>query len=285
MSRGMRIEFRFVPFPQEIWKDGIDLTEAEFKLLGYLLYHQVRFGQTIIGLTDDEMLNGTKFRGSRIDAGCGVKGRNNFKAARDKLIEREWIEYEPGQGYRVLLGDDAKEVSETDTDFQNNQQELNKHTLISSETDTPNKEVKKVIEVIDKNPSGRSAPGKVDPRFTQFVEALDSYWKFKNPDLRFSLGKAGGAELNRFLSNHPAMTIEQFRTCLNHRARSDMVHTQDVFRWIGRTQEFFNGPLDQYWKPKQAGKNGNGQISKADERERRIIESGIRAAAARAGSG
>ncbi|HLW51266.1 MAG TPA: hypothetical protein VKW06_00355 [Candidatus Angelobacter sp.] len=166
MSRGMRIEFRFVPFPQEIWSGkGIDLTEAEFKVLGYLLYHQARFGQAIICLTDEEMLNGKRLNdGRRGDAGCGVKGRNNFKAAREKLIAREWIEFEPGHGYRVLLSTIYQQVSETDTrlsesdteDIRSGQAIRPNQTPKVSETDTPNKEEKKELEGTKKTPKAQA---------------------------------------------------------------------------------------------------------------------------------
>jgi hypothetical protein len=156
----MRIEFRFVPFPQEIWTGkGIDLTEAEFKLLGYLLYHQGRFGQPIIALTDEEMLNGKRLNdGTRGDSGCGVKGRNNFKAAREKLIAREWIEFEPGKGYRVLLSTIYQAVSETDTrpsesdttSIRSGQAKRPIQTPKVSKTDTPNKEEEKDLEGSEK---------------------------------------------------------------------------------------------------------------------------------------
>ena len=69
----MRIDFLFVPFPQEIWSEGINLTQAQFKLLGYLLYHQVRFARRVIRLSDDEVLNGRKgFDGRRSSCAVGA---------------------------------------------------------------------------------------------------------------------------------------------------------------------------------------------------------------------
>lgn len=93
-------------------------------------------------------------------------------------------------------------------------------------------------------------PSKTDDRYTVFVEALAKYWAHKNPDLKFNLSSADGKQLKNFLAAHPNVTIEQFKTCLNHRGKSEVVHSQAFNRWISRTLEFFEGPLDQYWKPK-----------------------------------
>lgn len=91
-------------------------------------------------------------------------------------------------------------------------------------------------------------PSKTDVRFKEFVDVLDKYWKYKNPDIEFSFSQADGQQLNAFLSDHPGITVEKFKTCLHNRSKSEMVHTQAVHRWIGRTLEFFEGPLDQFWK-------------------------------------
>jgi hypothetical protein len=242
--RGMRIAFLFVPFPQEIWRDNIDLTEAEFKLLGYLLYHQAKFGKDIIALSDGECLEGKLSpSGERLDHGCGVKGRNNFKAARDKLIGRQWVEFIKGTGYKVLLDESSETdtpLSESDTPNRPNQ------TPLASETDTPNKEVENLLDI---KPSQRTKRPPVDARYGPFLEAISKYWKFKNPNDPFEFSRKDGRALKQFLVDHREITLEQFRACLNNRAKSEgIVHTQDVYRWISRIKEFLAGPLDRFGK-------------------------------------
>lgn len=94
-------------------------------------------------------------------------------------------------------------------------------------------------------------PSKTDDRYQPFVEGLSKYWSYKNPDLKFTFSKADGKQLKAFLSEHADVTLEQFRTCLNNRGKSEMVHSQAIHRWIGRVLEFFPGPLDQFWKPRE----------------------------------
>ena len=118
-------------------------------------------------------------------------------------------------------------------------------------------------------------PSKTDGRYVPFVEALNAYWKFKNPTLKFSLGKGDGKNLKTFLAEHPGLTLEQFRSCLNNRGKSDVVHSAEIRRWIGRTLEFANGPLDQYWHPLKNGKsispaNGSGTPDAGEYHRQRL---------------
>lgn len=126
------------------------------------------------------------------------------------------------------------------------------------------------------NPAGKEGKGKelkeeprsskTDSRYEPFVEALSKYWKHKNPELKFTVSKADGKNLKLFLAANSDVTIEQFQTCLQHRGRSDVVHSQAICRWIGRTLEFFNGPLDQFWKPlgNKATVKPNGEYKTVD---------------------
>src|SRR4051812_42902313 len=67
---GVRIKFLFVPFPQAIWTENLNLSLSEHRLLGYLLMHQVRFGRSVL-LSDDELLHGRRrgVDGRRVDNG------------------------------------------------------------------------------------------------------------------------------------------------------------------------------------------------------------------------
>ena len=120
---GVKIGYYFVPFPESIWDDNLQLTLGEFRLLGYLLRHQVGMGVKPALLTDDELLNGVKRAdGTRRDQGCGLRGVNNLKDARRRLTERGWLDLKedltdrarPKRFYRVKV-QPREQVSETDS--------------------------------------------------------------------------------------------------------------------------------------------------------------------------
>ena len=87
------IDYHFVPFPQEIWDNNIDMTLGEFRLFGYLLRYQMRFGRGIlIRLTDDELMNGKRNKeGKRVDKGCGLTSHNSLTKAKEALLKKGWI--------------------------------------------------------------------------------------------------------------------------------------------------------------------------------------------------
>ena len=111
-----KIGFSFVPFPMEIWTEGIRLTQAEFQLLGYLIYTSIRLGRSDdIRLTDTEIMDGRKKKdGTYWDKGAGISNRVTFRRARASLIERGWLEMHedlsdlgrPRRYYRLLLAHD-----------------------------------------------------------------------------------------------------------------------------------------------------------------------------------
>lgn len=82
-------------------------------------------------------------------------------------------------------------------------------------------------------PSRASQAKASDPRREEFVKALDGYWKHLNPSVDFTMGAADNTNLNRFLRDHPKVTLELFRKCLWNRARSPGVRkAAAVNRWI-----------------------------------------------------
>lgn len=121
-----RIGFYFVPMPQEIWDQNIELSLAEFRLYGYLIRHQLRIGEAIPSISHDELLNGiwTKKDGksARLDSGCGVS-RNSLKQAIIDLRNRGWITLEnisdnpnmPRLAIKVRLSVSDRLVSTADT--------------------------------------------------------------------------------------------------------------------------------------------------------------------------
>jgi hypothetical protein len=83
--------------PVEIWDEAIDLTLAEFRLLGYLIRHQIRFGRGITSITQDELLNGVWGLGPdgarhRRDSGCGLARNTTVRETLESLQKRGWVE-------------------------------------------------------------------------------------------------------------------------------------------------------------------------------------------------
>lgn len=77
----MKLGFQFVPFPREIWEKSIDLSKAEFRLLGWFLAG-LRLGVAQGKFTDDQILSGMK------DMPPLGLARNSMKDARAALQVR-----------------------------------------------------------------------------------------------------------------------------------------------------------------------------------------------------
>lgn len=110
-----------------------------------------------------------------------------------------------------------------------------------------------------------SAPQpKTDPRFKEAIESIKKYWDFKNPGAPFIWDASEGKQLKRLLEASPQLTLVQIQLCLQHRARSDVAHTERPRRWLENLLNYANGPLDKFGKPKELG---DGQ-TKTESRQR-----------------
>lgn len=198
------ITFHFVPFPQEIWDDNIELSLAEFRLLGYLLRYYVRWGQSKrIRFTDDELLYGRKEDGIRIDSGCGISSANSLKDARKKLEEKGWITYtedhsdkaRPKRYYAVnssLFGENEQEnspvnsrvsvfdtqLSKTDTQLSNFDSEVSESDTQLSKTDTRSDSKSLSVKVFSKRREEKLAfesdsKATRSKKITPIIEALN----------------------------------------------------------------------------------------------------------------
>lgn len=96
-----------------------------------------------------------------------------------------------------------------------------------------------------------------DPRHVACKEAIFSYYQSKNegddPDWEGREGKA----LGMFLSANPKLTAEGMKRLLEHRAASEVNHSERPALWIPKLKSFRMGPLDKFNRPL----NGNGKIS------------------------
>lgn len=105
----------------------------------------------------------------------------------------------------------------------------------------------------------REVKHSTDPRHVACKEAIFAYYQQHNegedPDWEGREGRA----LGMFLGANPKLTADGMKRLLEHRARSDVNHSDRPALWISRLKSFRNGPLDQYGKPK--GMNGNGRAN------------------------
>jgi hypothetical protein len=89
--KGIDLGYSYVPMPLAIWDECIELSVSEFRLLGYLIRRQIKFGQATVGMTKDEIMHGPEKNGKRLDAGCGLS-KNSLNTAIECLEKRGWIE-------------------------------------------------------------------------------------------------------------------------------------------------------------------------------------------------
>ncbi len=93
-----------------------------------------------------------------------------------------------------------------------------------------------------------------DPRHTLFKKLLSEYWKYKNPtNPEMPWDKPDAGQLGNLLKASPNLTVEQFRSLLRNRAKSEVAHGDRVHTWLANITKF-SEPINQYGRPK----NGNG---------------------------
>jgi len=96
----------------------------------------------------------------------------------------------------------------------------------------------------------------VDPRWNEIREDLKAYWEFKNPAVPMPWsGAIDGLALKRFLKANPNLDRPMWQLCLNHRARSDVPHAEEIHRWIRTLLRFVEGPRDRFDQLKPKGRS------------------------------
>ncbi len=103
---------------------------------------------------------------------------------------------------------------------------------------------------------GKPSPGEPDqpskprdPRHAPCCQAIAEYWQTQNPNLDMAWG-ATVKNLQRWLSDSPQATVEQFRQFLRNRADSESVnHGEQPPGWIRKLTNYAHGPLDRFGKP------------------------------------
>jgi hypothetical protein len=261
-TRGVRIGFLFVPFPQEIWKGNLDLTLGEFRLLGYLLMHQVRFGRSIVMLSDDELLSGRRDRGGeRVDQGCGIRGRNNLRDGRRRLEARGWIrtsETRQGRMYEIVIeGSETDRVSNksdhegSETDHPKRTGAASESDRLASETDRPasetdqrNKEREKSREKSESKSSIESSSAYADERHSLVKSAIT---RLQKHFLEFELwDDAEDRKLQQLLSRKPEVSGSRLVDCVVSRFLSPVSSADPPRKWIGKLLEYAGGPKNSF---------------------------------------
>lgn len=285
--KGVRIPFSFVPFPREIWKENLDISLGEFRVLGYLL-SRLYFGQSQRPISDEELLNGElKEDGTRRDKGCGLTSRNGLKIARESLISRGWIEavnvstdpHRTQWEYTVrLFGDDDNSsvtprhpLSQNDNAVSQND---NQTPVPLSQNDTLNLKEEEVIQEVEDNiatpslngfsltPESNGKPKKhtrvlektCDPRCKAVTAKIFEAYKHFN-QVNPPWGQIEGNLLKLFLLSHSDWNEEKIFECIRNRFKSEENLALEPRRWMSRIGDYAGGPLDKFGKPKT---NGNG---------------------------
>jgi len=93
-----------------------------------------------------------------------------------------------------------------------------------------------------------------DLRWNPIREDLKLYWDTKNPGVEMPFnGKIDGKAVKEFLRDFPLLTQEQWRQYLQHRARSEVIHSEPIRYWIRRLMSYYESPLDRYGRKFDVG--------------------------------
>lgn len=89
-----------------------------------------------------------------------------------------------------------------------------------------------------------------DPRHASFRSAVMAYSAFKGVKLPWDGSEA--STLDKLLKSSPDLTLAEFQTCLNHRARSPGTpHGERPRLWLPNVLKYQQGPLDQFGKTQE----------------------------------
>lgn len=275
----LKLKYHFLPYPQEIVDEGLKLSLGEYRLLGYLLRHEVRLGGAIVRMKQDELIRGRLLaNGNRADKGCGLTSGRDLRSAREALVGRGWLEVTDtpdGMIYTLLVDRDENQAKVQDALFQEGvkvQDALSQKCVVSSAKVQDAPIYIKELEGSKRKPSPSSKEGKkTDPRYSSFVEAFHNFYEYLTEE-KHGWGKSHGQQLNAFLAEHRDIDLEKFRRWLYHYSRSENINRAAKAREVlPRLHLYMNGPLDRFGKPKQQPLTVLPPSTTAIERHRRQL--------------
>ncbi len=106
----------------------------------------------------------------------------------------------------------------------------------------------------EQNPSARSderAAPTIDPRHAEFRDATEKYWEHANPGIPMPWDGSEAKVLWRLLKANPQLTTEQFKECLRHRRKSDVLQSERPRKWLENATDYASGPVDRFGKPRE----------------------------------
>ena len=267
----MNLGFQFVPFPKEIWEMSIDLSQAEFRLLGWFLYG-LKFGISQLKVTDDHLLKGFTHEEGRKYPPLGLS-RNAMHKARGLLIERniliaEQVEGGGGRGksstwiYSINLSDNDKIKSKTSHDvtiypsdsdkFKGSPiverasariKELREEQTLSSNDGDEGWEIPEEPKV---KTDGNGIPSE---RRKEFMAILKYVWDQKNPKVKFPCDDKDGKAATRFLKAYREVDIGLIADWATNMIQSDDFNgASRPFQYLDRLNTWANGEHDKYGK-------------------------------------
>lgn len=126
---------------------------------------------------------------------------------------------------------------------------------ISNKPGTNDEQLKEKKRNIKQDQRHSRAERPSDPRKAGFRAAIDTYAAFKHVKLPWDGSEAKALDL--LLRSAPDLTLADFQTCLNHRARSPGTpHGERPRVWLPHVLKYQEAPLDQFGKTE--GSNGTG---------------------------
>ena len=257
----MKLDFGFVPFPREIWAQKINLSQAEFRLLGWFLWN-VKYGVEQVKVTDEQLLNGIK--SEQIYSSYPPLGlsRNSMQKARELLISKniliaEQIEGGGGRGkaakwsYLLNLSDSDKNTKPLKLCEDNTPKTSQTLIINLSDSDNVYKEEREVQRSTETPPSGSKEPGEkksVDPRRKDFFEDLKGHWDAMNHgNPKFVMDAKDARQVDIFLKKWREITRDDWRRCLKNRRHSgNTIPTAEVYKWVTSLMDYTAGPQNEF---------------------------------------
>jgi hypothetical protein len=96
-------------------------------------------------------------------------------------------------------------------------------------------------------------------RRLDLIDDLKKYWDHLNPHLPFDMSGSDGNAIMQFLKKHREWTQPMWRQALRNRAKSEIVKSDPIYRWMSSLDRFFDSPLDRYSQPMPNGGGANGK--------------------------
>jgi hypothetical protein len=81
------------------------------------------------------------------------------------------------------------------------------------------------------------------------LDQLNEYMRLAKPGVDCTMSPADYRNFWNWRGRNPNFTIHQFFCALRNRALSPINQGTPIHMWIGRVDEFLQGPLDRFWQP------------------------------------